>query len=114
MVIKKLLYQASKTKGVLKLMKNDILMITHKASISIRQNVAKIDFYQALPIMDKDGADEQREFRKVSHRLVLLYQASKTKGVLKLMKNDILMITHNDAKASYKTIKSSHPRYSKY
>ncbi|VVM17285.1 hypothetical protein BSPWISOXPB_9486 [uncultured Gammaproteobacteria bacterium] len=41
------------------------------ASISIRQNVAKIDFYQALPIMDKDGADEQREFRKVSHRLVL-------------------------------------------
>jgi hypothetical protein len=57
MVIKKLLYQASKTKGVLKLMKNDI--------------VAKIDFYQALPIIDKDGADEQREFRKVSHRLVL-------------------------------------------
>jgi hypothetical protein len=30
----------------------------------------------------------------------LLYQASKTKGVLKLMKDDVLMITHNDAKAS--------------
>jgi hypothetical protein len=46
-------------------------LIHGTASISIRQNVAKIDFYQALPIMDKDGADEQREFRKVSHRLVL-------------------------------------------
>jgi hypothetical protein len=47
------------------------LNIRHPTSISIRQNVAKIDFYQALPIIDKDGADEQREFRKVSHRLVL-------------------------------------------
>jgi hypothetical protein len=41
------------------------------ASISIRQNVAKIDFYQASPVMGKDDTDEQKEFRKISHRLVL-------------------------------------------
>ena len=41
------------------------------ASISIRQNVAKIDFYQASPVMNEDGSSDQKEFRKVSHRLVL-------------------------------------------
>jgi hypothetical protein len=41
------------------------------ASISIRQNVAKIDFYQASPIMNKGESGEQKEFRKVSHRLAL-------------------------------------------
>jgi hypothetical protein len=33
------------------------------ASISIRQNVAKIDFYQALPIIDKDGADVKKAIK---------------------------------------------------
>ncbi len=41
------------------------------ASISIRQNVAKIDFYQSSPVIDEDGIDEKKEFRKISHRLVL-------------------------------------------
>jgi hypothetical protein len=49
----------------------DEMYVDGTASISIRQNVAKIDFYQASPIMSKDGADEKREFRKISHRLVL-------------------------------------------
>ncbi|SMN11217.1 hypothetical protein SPBRAN_1457 [uncultured Candidatus Thioglobus sp.] len=41
------------------------------ASISIRQNVAKIDFYQASPVPNEEGSDKQRELRKVSHRLVM-------------------------------------------
>ncbi|RUA05869.1 MAG: hypothetical protein DSY43_03620 [Gammaproteobacteria bacterium] len=41
------------------------------ASITIRQNVAKIDFYQASPVVNEDSSGEQKEFRKVSHRLIL-------------------------------------------
>ncbi|WXU00445.1 MAG: hypothetical protein Ctma_1160 [Catillopecten margaritatus gill symbiont] len=41
------------------------------ASIGIRQNVAKIDFYQASPVTNEEGTDDKQEFRKVSHRLVL-------------------------------------------
>jgi hypothetical protein len=37
MVIKKLLYQASKTKGVLKLMKDDVLMISEILDKLIKQ-----------------------------------------------------------------------------
>lgn len=40
------------------------------ASISTRQNVAKLDFYQALAVIDEDPSN-QKEFRKVSHRLSL-------------------------------------------
>ncbi len=44
------------------------------ATISIRQNVAKLDFYQASLVMNEEntGAEgQQQEFRKISHRLVL-------------------------------------------
>ncbi|MDC9714319.1 MAG: hypothetical protein PSN36_00630 [Gammaproteobacteria bacterium] len=40
-------------------------------SIGVRHNVAKIDFYQAMPILNEDDVEEQREMRKASHRLVL-------------------------------------------
>ncbi len=40
-------------------------------SIGIRQNIAKIDFYQASPIVDENNTDEQKESRKISHRLIL-------------------------------------------
>lgn len=41
------------------------------ASISVRQNVAKFDFYQASLVMAEEGSKEQKEYRKISHRLAL-------------------------------------------
>ena len=41
------------------------------ASVGIRQNIAKIDFYQASPIIDENNTNEQRELRKISRRLIL-------------------------------------------
>ncbi|AYQ55940.1 hypothetical protein BTHERMOSOX_743 [Bathymodiolus thermophilus thioautotrophic gill symbiont] len=40
-------------------------------SVGIRQNIAKIDFYQAFPVADENNTNEQRELRKASRRIVL-------------------------------------------
>ncbi|BBB22469.1 hypothetical protein CVPH_0343 [Abyssogena phaseoliformis symbiont OG214] len=40
-------------------------------SISLRSGVAKIDFYQALGMIDGNEGQEQKEIRKVSQRFVM-------------------------------------------
>lgn len=40
-------------------------------SVGVRQNVAKIDFYQAFPLMNKENPNEQQELRRTSQRLIL-------------------------------------------
>jgi len=41
------------------------------ASVGVRQNVAKFDFYQASLMMNEEGSEEQKEYRKISYRLSL-------------------------------------------
>ncbi|MBA5248215.1 MAG: hypothetical protein FE834_01570 [Gammaproteobacteria bacterium] len=41
------------------------------ASISVRQSVAKFDFYQASLVANEEGSEEQKEVRKLSYRLTL-------------------------------------------
>lgn len=66
--------QDTKTKTMTPPQPMDLIQETYvdgTASISIRQSVAKIDFYQASLITTEDSSDEQKESRKISHRITL-------------------------------------------